>query len=318
MPTSALYAVCILIWGTTWFAITAQIDVLAPEWGVAIRFGLAAVVLLAICRARRIPLRFPPRVQWLVCAQGLTGFYASYVCVYEAERFVASGVVAVGYAASPLFGLVLARVLLKTPMSARVALGGVAGVAGVVLIFWHEFTRLTASDQVLRGAELTMVSVLLATLSTVAASTYHRLGVRGWGPLAWAMAWGAGAAAVHAVVTGTPWNWSWRPGFLGSLAWLALAGSIGAFGAYYALVHRVGTAKAGYVGVLTPVVALVVSSVLENFLWTGLTVAGIALAILGNVVALWPRAAGSSSCAQPQDPPLRRVMDPAAARRTTR
>jgi drug/metabolite transporter (DMT)-like permease len=93
---------------------------------------------------------------------------------------------------------------------------------------------------------------------------------------------------VHALVAGTPWSWSWRPAFLGSLAWLALAGSIVAFGAYYALVHRVGAAKAGYVGVLTPLVALAVSSVLENFLWTGLTVAGIALAILGNVVAMWP------------------------------
>jgi drug/metabolite transporter (DMT)-like permease len=305
MPTFTLYAICILIWGTTWFAITAQIDVLAPALGVALRFGLAAVVLFAFCRVRRIPLRLPPRVQALVVAQGLTCFYASYVCVYEAERFVASGVVAVGYAASPLFGLILARVFLKTPMSARVALGGVAGIAGVVLIFWHEFMRLTASDQVLWGAELTMASVLLSTLSTVAASAYHRLGVRGWGPLAWAMAWGAGAAAVHAVATGTPWNWSWRPGFLVSLAWLALAGSIAAFGAFYALVDRVGTAKAGYVGVLTPVMALVVSSALENFLWTGLTVAGIALAIVGNVVALWPRAAtarpGSSSCAQLQD-----------------
>ena len=291
MPTSALYAICILIWGTTWFAITAQIDVLAAALGVALRFGLAAAVLFAFCRARRIPLRFPPRVQLLVVAQGLTGFYASYLCVYQAERFVASGVVAVGYAASPLFGLILARVFLRTPMSARVALGGVAGIAGVVLIFWHEFMRLTASDHVLWGAELTMVSVLLSTLSTIAASAYHRLGVRGWGPLAWAMAWGAGAAAVHAVLTGTPWNWSWRPGFLVSLGWLALAGSIGAFGAFYALVDRVGTAKAGYVGVLTPVVALAISSVLENFLWTGLTAAGIALAILGNVVALWPRAA---------------------------
>ena len=293
MPTSALYAICILIWGTTWFAITAQIDVLAAALGVALRFGLAAAVLFAFCRARRIPLRFPPRVQLLVVAQGLTGFYASYLCVYQAERFVASGVVAVGYAASPLFGLILARVFLRTPMSARVALGGVAGIAGVVLIFWHEFMRLTASDHVLWGAELTMVSVLLSTLSTIAASAYHRLGVRGWGPLAWAMAWGAGAAAVHAVLTGTPWNWSWRPGFLVSLGWLALAGSIGAFGAFYALVDRVGTAKAGYVGVLTPVVALAISSVLENFLWTGLTAAGIALAILGNVVALWPRAAAA-------------------------
>jgi len=288
VPTAALYTVCILIWGTTWFAITAQIDVLAPTLGVAIRFGLAAAVLFAFCILRRIPLRFPRKVQALVAAQGLAGFYASYVCVYEAERFVASGVVAVGYAASPLFGLLLARVFLGTPMSTRVALGGVAGIAGVVLIFWHEFTRLTASAQVVRGAELTMASVLLASLSTIAAARYHRLGVRGWGPLAWAMAWGAGAALAQALLAGTPWHWSWRPVFLGSLAWLALAGSIAAFGAYYALVHRVGAAKAGYVGVLTPLMALVVSSVFENFLWTGLTLAGIALAVLGNAVALWP------------------------------
>src|SRR4051794_30686972 len=110
-------------------------------------------------------------------------------------------------------------------MSARVALGGLAGVAGGVLIFRDELARLTASRQVLWGAVLPMVSVLLSTLSTIATAGYQRLGVRGWAPLAWAMAWGAGAAALHALATGTPWNWSWRPGFLGSLAWLSLAGS---------------------------------------------------------------------------------------------
>ena len=288
MPTSALYAACILIWGTTWFAITAQVDVLAPAVGVGLRFGLAAAVLFAACRVRRVPLRFPGRVHALILAQGLAGFYASYVCVYEAERVVASGVVAVGYAASPLTGLILARVFLGTPMPSRVALGGLAGIAGVLLIFWHEFTRLAASDQTLRGIALTLVSVLLATLSTVAAAGYQRRGVTGWAPLAWAMAYGSGAALLHAALTRAPWDWSWKPGFVGALVYLALFGSILAFGAYYALVQRLGPAKAGYVGVLTPLVALVVSGLFENFLWTGLTVAGIALAILGNVVALWP------------------------------
>jgi drug/metabolite transporter (DMT)-like permease len=288
MPTSALYAICILIWGTTWFAITAQIDVLAPAVGVTLRFSLAALVLMAVCRLRGIALRFAPRVQGLLLVQGLAGFFASYVCVYEAERHVASGVVAVGYAASPLFGLVLARVFLGVRMSGRVALGGVVGVTGVVMIFWHEFASVTASRDVLWGAELTMASVLLASVSTVAASGYHRMGVKGWGPLAWAMAYGAAGALAWALLVGAPWGWSWRPGFVGSLVYLALFGSIVAFGAYYALVLRVGPAKAGYIGVLTPVVALAVSSVLEGFAWTGLAVAGIALAILGNVVAMWP------------------------------
>ena len=290
MPTFALYAICILIWGTTWIAITAQIDVLAPELGVAIRFGLAAAVLLAVCWWRKIPLRFPRRVQALILAQGLANFYASYVCVYAAERYVASGVVAVGYAASPLIGLILARLFLGVSMSRRVALGGVAGVGGVVLIFWHEFTRMTASQQVLWGAELTAAAVLLASLSTIAASAYHRMGVKGWGPLGLAMAWGSAGAFVQVLLRGVPWTWSWHPQFLGTLVYLALFGSVLAFGAYYALVHRVGPAKAGCTGVLTPVVALGVSSLYEGFLWTGLTVAGIALAILGNVVALWPKA----------------------------
>ncbi len=287
MPTTALYAACVLIWGTTWIAITVQIAVLAPETGVAIRFALAAVTLMAVCLWRRIPLRLPARAQALVALQGLANFWASYVCVYEAERWVASGVVAVGYAGSPLVSLVLARVFLGAPMSRRVALGGVAGVAGVVLIFWHEFTSLAASDGVLWGVGVTVAAVLLGSVGTVAASAYHRRGVSGWAPLAWAMAWGAAGAAVQALVRGTPWHWSWRPDFLGTLAYLALFGSILAFGAYYALVHRIGPAKAGYVGVLTPVVALLLSSVYEGFAWTGLTVAGIALALAGNAVALW-------------------------------
>jgi drug/metabolite transporter (DMT)-like permease len=293
MPTSALFAICILIWGTTWFAITAQISVVAPEVGVALRFGLAALVLGSFCRFRRIPLRFKPGVNALILVQGLTGFGASYICVYAAERYVASGVVAVGYAASPLTGLVLARLFLRTPMSGRVALGGVIGILGVLAVFWHETTHVAASRQALWGVLLTFVSVLLASISTVATAACQRLGVKGWGPLAVAMAWGAATAALWALAHGTAWTWSWQPAFVGSLVYLALLGSVVTFGASYALVARVGPARAGYIGVTTPLVALVISSAFEGFAWTGLTVLGIALAILGNAVALWPgRAAG--------------------------
>lgn len=291
MSNTTLYGLCVLIWGTTWFAITAQIAVVAPDVGVTIRFGLAALVLMAGCHLRGIRLRYPPRIHALFVAQGLAAFCASYICVYQAEQFVVSGVVAVGYATSPLFGLILARVCLGTPVSVRVALGGVVGVLGVGLIFGHEFTRITLSQHVVWGAELTMVSVLLASMGTIAAAGYHRLGVKGWGPLAWAMAYGSGGALLFTLATGTPWNWSWSASFLGSLLYLALFGSIAAFGAYITLVRRVGPARAGYIGVLTPVVALVVSSAWEGFIWTGLTVAGIALAICGNVIALWPGSA---------------------------
>ncbi len=289
MSTSSLYALCVLIWGTTWYAITVQIAVVAPEVGVALRFCLASAVLLAACRWRGVALGYPRRLHALFAAQGLTGLCASYICVYHAERFVASGVVAVGYAASPLVGLAMARVFLGTPMSGRVALGGMAGLAGVALIFGQEFDRLGEPAQVAAGAALTAAAVALSSVSTIVAARYHREGVGGWAPLGYAMGYGGLGAVAASVALGRAWSASWSPAFTGSLLYLALVGSVVTFGAYYTLVHRIGPARAGYVGVVSPVVALAVSAVFEGVAWTPAIVGGIALAIAGNVVAMWPR-----------------------------
>jgi drug/metabolite transporter (DMT)-like permease len=293
MSTTSLYALCVLIWGTTWFAITAQIGAVAPEVGVTVRFGLAALLLMGFCRLRGLPMRYPPRLHAMFALQGLTGLCAAYICIYHAERFVVSGVVAVGYASSPLVGVVTARLFLGTPISSRVVVGGLAGLAGVALIFAQEFGRLGASAAVVRGAVLTAAAVALSTVSTTASALYQREGVSGWAPLTWAMAYGAAGSAVAAVVAARSWQIAWSGPFIVSLAYLTLAGSIVAFGAFYTLVHRIGPARAGYIGVLTPVVALAVSSLMEGFAWTGQTLAGVALAIAGNVVAMWsapPRA----------------------------
>ncbi|MFO1339297.1 MAG: EamA family transporter [Burkholderiaceae bacterium] len=288
MPTAALYAVCVLVWGTTWFAITAQIAAVAPEVGVAVRFGLAAAALLGWCGLRGIGLRFTGRQQGLFALQGLSGLCAAYICIYHAERFVVSGVVAVGYAASPLIGLVTARLFLGTPMSRRVALGGTLGLVGVALIFSHEFARVEGAAGVAAGAALTAAAVLLSSVSTTVAARYQREGISGWAPLAWAMAYGSAGSAIVAWLAGRSWQIAWGGAFVASLAYLTLAGSVVAFGAFYALVHRIGPARAGYIGVMTPVVALVVSSLLEGFAWSAQTLLGVALAIVGQAVAVWP------------------------------
>lgn len=300
MPTAALYALCVLIWGTTWFAITAQLHAIAPELGVALRFGVAAGLLFAWCRWRGMGLGFTRRHHALFAIQGLAGFSISYVCIYHAERFIVSGVVAVGYAASPLVVMLAARLVNGTPMSRRVAAGGGLGLAGVALIFGHELARLGASAEVLAGVVLAAAAVLLSTVATVSASRYQRDGISGWPPLAWAMGYGAlgsfAAMAVADAMAGRSWQIGWSGPFVLSFLYLTLAGSIVTFGAFYALVHRIGPARAGYIGVMTPVVALAVSSALEGFVWTGETVVGVALAIVGNVIAMWqPRAAAAAA-----------------------
>jgi drug/metabolite transporter (DMT)-like permease len=281
-----LYAACVLIWGTTWLGIKFQLDALAPEAGVALRFLCAAALQWMYCRWRGIGLRFPARLHALFAVQGLAGFCISYVFIYHAERFIVSGLVAIGYAASPLFNLVLARALFGTPMSRRVAVGGLLGLAGIVLIFLPEFESVSLNDGLLAGAALTLAAVLLSGVAAMAATRYHQHDVHGWAPLTWAMFYGGAATALFAVAAGRSFAIAWSAAFLASFGYLVIGGSILAFGAFYTLVHRIGVARASYVGVMTPVVALVVSSMFEGFHWTALTLLGVALAVAGNLIAL--------------------------------
>ena len=71
-----------------------------------------------------------------------------------------------------------------------------------------------------------------------------------------------------------------------SLAYLAGLGSIIAFACYLTLLQRIGPARAGYIGVMVPIVALVVSAAFEGFRWHVLTFAGIAISVAGNVTVL--------------------------------
>ncbi len=284
-----------LIWGTTWLGIKLQLDALAPEPGVALRFLCAAALLALYCRARGIGLAFGARLHGLFALQGLAGFCVSYVFIYHAERFIVSGLVAIGYAASPLANLLLARVLFGAPASRRVAVGGVLGLAGIALIFLHEFMRVTLDQTLLAGAALTLAAVLLSSVAGMVATRYHQFGVHGWAPLAWAMLYGGAATALYALAIGRSFAIAWSPSFAASFAYLVVGGSILAFGAFYALVHRIGVARAGYVGVMTPIVALIVSSLFEGFEWTAATLAGVALAVAGNAIALRPHALGFAS-----------------------
>jgi drug/metabolite transporter (DMT)-like permease len=285
---AALFFSCVAIWGTTWIAVTFQVAATAPEFGVALRFTLAALALLLFCYARGIALALDAGTQLRLALLGALGFCLSYLFVYHAQHYIVSGLIAVGYSAIPLVNMVLARLFFGTPMSRRVALGGSLGLAGIALIFWPEFARLAADRPLVLGALLTAAGVLASALSNMVMAGVQKRGVSGWGPLALGMAYGAAASWIVVAAAGVPLTirWSWAFGL--SLAYLVLAGSVLAFGAYYALLAKVGAARAGYVGVMSTVVALIVSALFEGYDWRAATVVGIALAVAGNVLALQP------------------------------
>jgi drug/metabolite transporter (DMT)-like permease len=83
--------------------------------------------------------------------------------------------------------------------------------------------------------------------------------------MAWSMFWGTTIVTLFALLTGQAFTLPQAPRYWGGLVYLSLFGSVIAFGAYFTLINRIGSQKAVYIGVVTPVISLLLSMQLENY-----------------------------------------------------
>ena len=77
--------------------------------------------------------------------------------------------------------------------------------------------------------------------------------------------------------------------YLGSLFYLALFGSVIAFGCYLTLIGKIGADRAAYATLLFPVIALLLSTLFENYHWSPTAIIGVVVILSGNtlVVTSW-------------------------------
>jgi len=286
LSTLSIFAGCIAIWGTTWLAITFQLGAVPVEASVAYRFIVAAALLFAYCHARRLPLRFTQSEHAILALLGVLMYSIGYLFVYRAEMHVASGLVAIGYSASPLLAMFGMRIAFGQAMTARMGVGAVLGIVGVALVYWPELEHAKHRGNVVLGAAFTAGAVFVTTLGNLVAHRNHERKLHGWATMAWSMGYGALASLIAAVALGEPLAFDWSPAYLLSLLYLVVFGSILAFAGFLELLGRIGPTRASYVGVMVPIVALFISSLFEGFNWQALTFAGVAVSVAGNVLVL--------------------------------
>jgi drug/metabolite transporter (DMT)-like permease len=291
--TLFLFLLPSFIWGTTWLAIKFQLGAVAPEVSVVWRFALASLLMIGWCLLRGVPLRFGPRDHLAFVLLGFLLFGANYVLVYRSEQHLTSGLVAVLFSFMVFWNLLGARVLFGTPAPRAVVAGAVLGVAGVALLFWPEVAALRSGT--VPGQATGIGLAVLATLLASAGNLYsQRLFARGVGVVpatALGMAWSTAAVAAWCTVAGIPFTFEARPGYVLSLAYLAVFGSVVAFVSYLTLVRRIGAGRSGYTAAVIPAIAMAVSTLFEGYRWTPGALLGMALVVAGTVLVLRARAA---------------------------
>ncbi len=206
--------------------------------------------------------------------------------MYYAEQHIVSGLVAVGYSASPLLGMFGQRVFFKTPMTAKVIAGSILGIVGIALVFSPELSKFQAGGSPALGALFTALAVIVSTLGRMVAHRNHDADIPVWQGMAWGMLYGAIFSALWTLAAGRPFTFDATPAYVLSLLYLVTLGSILAFAAFLTLLGRIGAARSGYIGVMGPIVALVISAAFEGFRWHALTWVGIAVSVAGNVIIL--------------------------------
>ncbi|MCA1940172.1 MAG: EamA family transporter [Caenispirillum bisanense] len=287
MVNQALYVAVVLIWGSTWIAVKYQVGVVAPEVSVALRFLLAAAMLMAWCGVRRLPMRFTGRQHLFMAAQGLGLFCLNYIPMYWAAQWLTSGLLAVAFSCVIVFNLFLGAVFLGHRIEPRVALGAVVGLAGIALVFWPELRGVDLTDRVTLGVALALLGTLAASGGMMISSRNQKSGLPVLQTNAFGMLYGGVATALYVTLApGIDWAWDGRTEYAAALVYLALFGSVLGFGFYLTLLGRIGPARASYASVLFPVIALGISTVLEGYHWPPVAVAGMALVLAGNVLVL--------------------------------
>ncbi|NBR03210.1 MAG: DMT family transporter [Alphaproteobacteria bacterium] len=280
-----LYVAVIVGWSTSWYPLSLQLGVVAPEVSLVWRFSISGLMMLGICALRGIDLRFGRAEHAGFLILGMVMFSTNFVLFYNASLYAASGLLAVMLSMSSLInvGLVAAFNRRAPLMQVGAALTGLAGLA---LVFLPE---LQVSSRVLTSMAFGFAGTISFCIGNMMSSASQRRGIHVLASTSWGMLYGAGFMVLVALVRGHDFIIDPTVTYLGSLAWLIIVSSVMAFACYLSLIGRIGPGRAAYATVLFPIFALLISARYEGYEWSLLSLAGMVLVIIGNMMMIRAR-----------------------------
>lgn len=275
------FALCCLIWGSTFLAIRIGNEAVAPVWAAALRLALATPALAVLAWATRARW---PRGQALRGAI-LFGFFNYGVnlgLLYWGEQTVPSGIAAVFYATVPLSTALLAPLFGIEPLSPRKLVAATVAFVGVGVIFAGELSL----EVPFTGLLAILGAAIAAALSTVMLKRAPRQDTLPANAIAASV--GLPVCLATSLLLGETRTFpatgsGWLP-----IVYLVVAGSLGAYLLYTWLIKTWSVTNASYIGVIVPIVAVILGAIVKQEQPAPLTFLGAGIVIAAVVFALRP------------------------------
>lgn len=290
VPIWAIYAATVLTGALTWFTTKFQIGVVSPEVSLAYRFFIAAAVLLAVAVKMRLSLKFGAMDHLRIAMLGFLVFFGSFSLIYLALAHLTSGLVALVFSLVLVLNVLNSMIFLGRALELKVVLGAVLGLSGLILIFWPEVAGFNITDKRTTAVLQMLAAAGLFSFGNMISARLQKDGVEVLPSTGLAMGYGAVFLSLLALFSGETFLFEHSWSYVLSLLYLALFGSVVGYVTYFIVVGRVGPERAAYALIMTPVLALLVSTLFEDFTWTVRGLLGISLVLLGNLCVLKKRA----------------------------
>lgn len=283
-----------VIWGSTWYAIRMQLNGTPPFVSVALRSLLAAAIMALWIVVSRRSFALDRKLWLLVPVQGATLYGINYLFAYAATQYVVSGVVALLFAVNVVVTLALEPWLLGRRSPARAWAAAMLGLMGLGLVLspgWQvqdPHNWLLGAGFALGGAVTVGFGAVLSSRLMSKGAPLRTLNFYGFvtgALIAMAASLFSGEALV--VVPST--------GYVASMVYLSVVGSVIAFALYMKVVQELGPVRAGYSSVITPVIALLLSALWEDLRPTLPLLLGVGLILAGNLLIMSSRANARTS-----------------------
>lgn len=279
-----LYGLVVVIWGTTWIAIFLQQGPVPAPVSIFWRFALATAAMMLILAVRGKLRALPLRDHLFCLLQGCCVFGFNFWCFYTAAAWINTGLESVIFSMAVLFNAVNSFLFFGQKPPARFFVAALLGLTGIVTLFWQDLVASGWNSTLLMGIALSALGTLGFSFGNMISLRHQRKGLQTMTTNSWAMLYGTLIMGMIALLRGDDFSPQWTVSYLGALVYLALFGSVVAFGAYFTLVGRIGPGKAAYSTLLFPLVALTLSTFFEGYVWHINGIAGLLLILTGNLV----------------------------------
>jgi drug/metabolite transporter (DMT)-like permease len=293
-PHVALFALVAVLWGIPYLLIAVALTGFDATFVAWARVALAAVVLAVVVGPRSLACTLRGRLP-AVCGFAVVQFTVPLVLIAEAERSVPSSLVGCLVASEPLWIALLAsrmdRAQRTGPAGAAGLLAGLVGVG--ILLGVEPAGGVGAAVLVLGATGCYAVAALLVTRLAGSVPVLHLV----------AAGLAISALTLLPLVVAAPPSQVPGARAIAALTGLAIVCTAVAFPLWFALIARVGAARAALVTYASPVVAVALGVVLLGERPGRLAPLGLALVLAGSWVASRASNATRTQAVSPARPP---------------